>query len=116
VGFGSGLERLLLALEAQQVTLPDDAKPLTWIAYHGEPAKAEALALARTLRDAGLSVDLDLSGRGIKGQFKLADREKAATVVTLGEQEIADGVVQLKTLATGEQATVSRAELLSRLT
>lgn len=115
VGFGSGLERLLLALEAQQVTLPDDAKPLIWIAYHGDTAKAEALSLARELRDTGLRVDLDVSGRGMKAQFKMADREGASVVVTLGEDEIAKQVVQVKTLATGDQKTVGRAELRASL-
>jgi histidyl-tRNA synthetase len=115
VGFGSGLERLLLALEAQQVALPSLAKPLIWIAYHGDAAKAEALSLARELREAGLNVDLDLTGKGMKGQFKLADREGAATVVTLGEDEIANRVAQVKTLATGSQTTVARDKLAESL-
>jgi histidyl-tRNA synthetase len=115
VGFGSGLERLLLALEAQQVALPILAKPLIWIAYHGDAAKAEALSLTRELRDAGLRVDLDLTGKAIKGQFKLAEKEAAAIAVTLGEQEIADRVVQVKTLATREQVTVARPDLAKHL-
>ena len=116
VGFGSGLERLLLALEAQQVALPDSQKPLVWIAYHGDAAKTEALSLARELRDAGLRVDLDLGGRGMKAQLRMADREHASTTLLLGEDEMAKEVVLVKSFTTGDQAVVSRPTLLVQLT
>ena len=115
VGFGSGLERLLLALEAQQVTLPIPVAPLIWIAYHGDTARRSAYQLAGELRAAGFNVDLDLAGRGIKGQFKLADREKATIVLTLGDDELANQTVQMKSLTTGQQTSVERAGLIATL-
>ncbi|MBA3641810.1 MAG: histidine--tRNA ligase, partial [Acidobacteria bacterium] len=56
-----------------------------------------------------------VSGRSVKAQFKVADRERAAYCVVVGENELAAGTVVLKDLATGEQSTVTRAELPSRL-
>jgi histidyl-tRNA synthetase len=115
VGFGSGLERLLLALEAQGVALPNHTRPLIWLAYHGETAKGAQFALLRELREAGFSADMDLSGRSVKSQFKLADREKAAFVVTVGEAELQANTVVVKDLATTGQKTVSRGELMAVL-
>ncbi|MFI5380100.1 MAG: histidine--tRNA ligase [Tepidisphaerales bacterium] len=115
VGFGSGLERLLIALDAQGVQLPHVAKPLIWLAYHGEAAKLAQIKLMQELRAAGFAADMDLAGRSIKAQFKLSDREKAAVVVIVGESELANGTVMLKNLATGEQSAVARADLLYKL-
>ena len=80
VGFGCGLERLLIALEAQGVTLPDHRKPLVWIVTQTEAAKATAWTLLATLRAAGVKADMDVSGRSVKSQFKLADREAGPVV------------------------------------
>jgi histidyl-tRNA synthetase len=115
VGFGSGLERLLLALEAQQVSLKAPPARLVFVVTHGETANREKLALLSQLRDAGLHADADLTGRSVKAQFKLADREGARLCVVLGEQELADGTTVVKDLASGEQQVVRRAELVDRL-
>lgn len=115
VGFGSGLERLLLALETQQIALPEKPSRLVWIAYHGDAARRESYALASQLRGAGFNVDLDLSGRGMKGQFKAADREQAVLCIILGDDELASGTAQLKSLATGEQSVVKREELIAAI-
>ena len=67
------------------------------------------------LRSAGLACDMDPTGRSVKAQFKMADREGAAWCVTVGENELAAGTVVLKNLATGEQTTLPRGELAGRL-
>lgn len=115
VGFGSGLERLLIALEMQGVTLPHAAKPLVWLISMGDAAKAFNLLLLTELRSAGICADMDLAGRGMKGQMKLADREKAKWCVIVGDDELAKGEVQLKDLTTGQQSNVPRAELIAKL-
>jgi histidyl-tRNA synthetase len=115
VGFGSGIERLLIALEAQQVALPIDAKPLVWLVSAGETARDYNLSLLRELRAGGIRSDMDLSGRSVKAQFRLADREKASWVITVGDTEIASGNVMLKNLSTGEQSAVPRDQLPARL-
>lgn len=115
VGFGSGLERLLLALDAQGVGVPPDVKPLVWIAYHGDAARNASMTLAHDLREAGFCVDLDLTGRKIAKQFAMADREGAKVCLILGEDELASNSVQLKDLSTGQQKSVTRGQLNSQL-
>jgi histidyl-tRNA synthetase len=115
VGFGSGLERLLLALETQQIALPQKPAKLVWIAYHGDAARRESYALAAQLRGAGFNVDLDLSGRGMKGQLKSAEREAAVLCVVIGDDELANGTVQIKSLATREQSVVKREEMIAAI-
>jgi histidyl-tRNA synthetase len=115
VGFGSGLERLLIALEMQGVTLPQASKPLVWLISFGDAAKAHNLQLLRELREAGIPADMDLAGRGMKGQMKLADREKAKWCVIVGDDELTKGEVQLKDMAAGQQANVPRGQLIAKL-
>jgi histidyl-tRNA synthetase len=115
VGFGSGLERLLIALDAQGVKLPDARRPLVWLAYHGEAARAAQWRLLGELRAAGVAADMDHSGRSVKAQFKLSDREGARWVITVGETELAGGTVVLKDLSTAEQTTLTRDQVIERL-
>jgi histidyl-tRNA synthetase len=115
VGFGSGLERLLIALESQGVALPDHRKPLAWIVAQNDAARGVAWQLLSDLRKANIAVDMDLSGRNMKGQFKLADRESAKWCVILGETELANQTAALKDMKTGEQISVPMSELAARL-
>jgi histidyl-tRNA synthetase len=115
VGFGSGIERLLLALEGQGVALPQSDPGFVWLVSHGDAARAENWKLMAELRAAGIACDMDVSGRSVKAQFKLADREKAAFSVVIGETELQNRTVVLKDLKTSEQTTVSRDEIVARL-
>jgi histidyl-tRNA synthetase len=115
VGFGSGLERLLIALEAQGVSLPTTSKPLVWIITQGESAKPITWQLLADLRAAGVATDMDLSGRSVKSQFKLADREQAAFCVIVGDAEAANQTVVLKDMKNSTQSTLPRSELISKL-
>jgi histidyl-tRNA synthetase len=115
VGFGSGLERMLLAMDAQQITLPDLRKPLVWLAAHGPDAKETCWKLLADLRAAGIVADMDLTNRSMKSQFKMADRESAKFCLILGEDELARREVMLKNLSTGEQSAVTMTEIISRL-
>jgi len=115
VGFGSGLERLLLALEAQGVALPADDRKLVWLVSLGERAKLENQKLLQELRRAGIPADMDFTGRNVKSQFKLAVREGARFCITVGDSEIDSDAVMLKDLATQEQTSVPRGEIVSLL-
>ena len=115
VGFGCGLERLLLALEAQQVAIPTEQRPLVWLVAHGDAAKDFNWTLMRDLRAAGVRCDMDLSGRSVKNQFKVAERAGAAYSVIVGDSELASNSVMLKDLARREQAAVPRDQLVARL-
>lgn len=115
VGFGSGIERLLLALDAQGVALPKPSEQLVWLIAHGDAARQAQLQLLRELRQAGIPADMDYSPRSIKAQFKVADREHATLTVVVGESELTANTVVLKNLSTGEQRTIARGELVGQL-
>jgi histidyl-tRNA synthetase len=115
VGFGSGIERLLIALESQGVTLPRPRENLVWLVAHGEAAREHNWKLMGELRAAGVAADMDVSGRSVKGQFKLAEREAAAWCVVVGDTELASGTVELKDLAKREQTSVPRSEVVRRV-
>ncbi len=111
VGWAIGLERLTLLL-AQLQSVPSPT-PDFYVVSRGEAAEANALKLAQSLRQQGLSVDLDLSGSAFGKQFKRADRSGAAACLILGDDEAAQGTVQLKWLKSGQQTALTQAELLA---
>ena len=115
VGFGSGIERLLLALESQKVDLPCPPEKLVWLVSHGPAAKSANWQLMLQLRRAGFVCDMDPGDRSVKSQFKVADREHAAFCLTTGETELAAGTIVVKELATGQQETVPRDQVIDRL-
>jgi histidyl-tRNA synthetase len=115
VGFGSGLERLLIALEAQGAQLPKSTKPLFYLIYHGDAAREAQWKLLHDLRAAGLAADMDLSNRSVKAQFKLADREAATHGLILGDDELSKQTIVVKDLKTGQQNTIPRSDLIPRL-
>ena len=115
VGFGSGIERLLLALDAQKVTLPAPAGQLIWLVAIGDPAREHNWKLMAQLRAAGLPADMDTSPRSPKAQFKLADREKARWCVVVGDSELAAGQVNLKDMTTGAEKSVAGNELADQI-
>ena len=115
VGFGSGLERLLIALEAQGVAIESKSKPLLWLISHGEVARDANLKLLQELRQNNFAVDMDPTGRSVKAQFKLADREKAAFCLITGETELANNTILLKDMKAQEQTSVARDALAQTL-
>ena len=116
VGFGSGMERLLMALEAQGVSLPETYKRPVWVVAQSQGARDEALRLLRSLRRAGIAADMDYTGRSVKAQFKLADRARATHCLILGDDELAGGSVSVKDLETGEQRQVQRSQAIELFT
>lgn len=110
-GFGLGLERLLLVLDKQGITLPVEEGLDVYIAVLGSEANGKALELVQAIRHQGFKAERDYLGRKIKAQFKSADAFKAKTVITLGESELESGRVSVKNNTTREEATVSFEEL-----
>lgn len=113
IGWAIGMERLVLLLQQLQsspVLVPD-----FYIVSRGEKAEAQGLVLAQKLRNAGLKVELDLSGSAFGKQFKRADRSGAIACIILGDAEAENQTVQLKWMATQEQISLSQAELLSQI-
>ena len=115
VGWALGVDRTILALRSEGVELPG-ADGLDFFAVPiGAEAKNRLFALVTELRRSGVSADLAYGGKGIKGAMKAADRSGARFALVLGERDLAEGVVQLKELATGEQESVSLTDLVTTL-
>ena len=115
VGFSSGIERILLALEAEGSVLPGLPSPEIMLVTVGdEDERREAIRLARRLRR-HFRVELDLRGRSLAAQMKAADRMGASIALLIGEGELAAGEWTLKTLATGAQERILDRELETRL-
>ena len=106
IGFGSGVERMILAAASQEKEASLDAFFVTL----APEARIHAIRLAGALREEGLSADLDYGGRGMRAQFKQADRVGASYAVILGEDELAQGVATVRDMASGEEQKVPVAE------
>ena len=106
VGFGMGLERLLLILEAKGIEIPKPSDCDVFIATLGDRAKLEGLKLADSLRAKGSRVLTDVMGRGLKAQLKYADRSGAGYTVVIGDDELDKGVVTLRDMINSTQKEI----------
>ena len=106
IGFGSGVERMLLAAASQEKKFALD---IFFVTLTPE-ARIPAIQLAGALREEGISCDLDYGGRGLRAQFKQADRVGASYAVILGEDELAQRVATVRDMASGEEREVPFAE------
>ena len=115
VGFATGLERVLLALEKQGL-LPDNNRSVdVYVVALGEAAQEEAFKLVMDLRDAGFSAAVDYAGRSMKAQMKQANKLGAKFAAIMGDDELSEGVVMLRDMAGSEQEKVPVNELINKL-
>ena len=115
VGFATGLERLLLALESQNL-LPEKNRSVdAYIVALGEAAQAEGFKLLNSLRQQGLSAAMDFAGRSMKAQMKQANKLGAKYSVILGEDEIAEGVAMLRSMEDSSQAKVPMNQVAEKI-
>ena len=106
IGFGSGVERMLLAAASREETSSLDVFFVTL----SPETRIPAMKLAGALREEGISADLDYGGRGMRAQFRQADRTGATYAAILGENELARGVCTLRDMTSGEEQAVPVAE------
>lgn len=116
IGYGLGVDRTLLALEAEGITLDGvESRVDVFGVALGMAAKRTMTTLINDLRKAGISADMSFGDRGLKGAMKGADRAGARFALVLGEQELENGTVALKDLAAHEQHDVKVSDLVSVL-
>ncbi len=113
IGFGSGIERVLLACDAEGVLRAPDARVDVFVV--DAVGDVDATVLLHELRGAGLRADRAFGGRSVKKQWSAADRAGARFGIMLGQREAEHGDVVLKDLASGEQCEVPRREVVDRL-
>ena len=111
IGFGLGVDRILLAAEAEGVLVENQFASDLFIIPLGSIAKERALSLAQDLRQSGFRVEIAFGDRALKGAMKAADKSGSAFAVVLGETELASGSVELKRMKDGELTSVKISEL-----
>ncbi|MDK8544871.1 histidine--tRNA ligase [Corynebacterium pseudodiphtheriticum] len=112
IGFGLGVDRAILALEAEGITLKGTEQRVEVFGVPlGEVAGARMPLFLNSLRQEGISADMAFGGKGMKGAMKAANRSGAAYALVLGEAELAEGVVAVKDLAAHQQTEVPAEQL-----
>jgi len=106
VGFATGIERLVLNLKKQGVSIPALSPPTVFVAYLGKDAKDEAIRLTAQLRKSGISALASLNDRSLKAQLKQANVSGVRYTVIIGEDEVKSKSVVLRNMAKGEQQTI----------
>lgn len=115
IGFGIGLDRALLAVEAEEIAIPVSFASDLFMIPMGEAAKSVALKYAAELRGAGFKVELSFGDRALKTAMKTADKSGARYSLVIGDLEIANGVVEVKEMSSGAVNSVRLDSLASCL-
>ena len=111
IGFATGIERIVLNLKSQNVKVPGPEKPALFIACMGDTARIEALKIAASLRDAGVSVIVSTGDRSLKAQLRQANTVGATSAAIIGDDEMKAGTVMLRNMENGEQQEIQPEEL-----
>lgn len=106
VGFGMGLERLILTLENLGLSVGEEEVPDLYIVAMGDKAKEEVLFLAQSLRSNGVSTEIDMMDRSFKAQLKYANKINAKYMIVLGDDEINNNKVGIKDMQSGESVDI----------
>lgn len=113
VGFAMGISRLILAMEASGVAAEETGKPVLYVAPMGEAAQRTALDITEQLRRAGLYAECDVAGRGLKAQMKYADKIGAKYTLILGDDELAAGKAQLRSMEDSAQSEIALCDVVA---
>ncbi len=115
IGFGMGMERLLLVLESQGIEIKPPVKYDIFICTMGEETRTKAFEILATLRKNGYKADLDHCNRSLKAQFKYANKTGAKNVIVIGGDELMRNVVKLKNMDDGSEQEIKMDELVEKL-
>jgi histidyl-tRNA synthetase len=107
IGFGLGIDRCVLAADAEGISFNQEFTSDLFIIPLGEESRTAALVIAQQLRRDGLQVEISFGDRALKGSMKAADKSGAAYVIVLGDSEISSGNVELKEMSTGKTSSVT---------
>ena len=107
LGFGMGIERLLLVMDKQNCDYLVPKKCDIYFATMGDAALEKAMELSNALREYGYFAEYDMMGRGLKAQMKYANKIGAAFTVVLGDNELEQGKAKLKEMEKGDETEVA---------
>lgn len=111
VGFGLGLERLLMLMEAMNIEIQNSNALDIFVISQSADYVGAAMDIVKSLRQNGVSAETDYTGRSIKAQFKYSDKQKSAFAVVVGGNEVKSGFVNVKNMATGQFENVALSQL-----
>jgi histidyl-tRNA synthetase len=106
LGFGSGVDRIIATMEAQNARLPNPPGIDVYLASVGDQGIALGLEISFLLRRKGISAEIGLEGRSLRSQMRTADKLGAKYVIMIGDEEIEEGVVTLRDMRDGQQETI----------
>ncbi len=106
IGFGMGLDRLLMVMEGQKTDIPSEKELDIFFATIGEASKSKAIQLVTDLRKLGIAADLDHLGRSLKSQFKYSDKLDVPWVCILGDNELESNIIKLRNMETGVETEI----------
>ncbi|MQS37030.1 histidine--tRNA ligase [Streptomyces katsurahamanus] len=115
VGWALGVDRTVLALEAEGVRLDLPAPTSVFAVPLGEQARRVLFGVVTQLRRKGVAADFAYGGRGLKGAMKVANRSGARYAIVAGERDLAEGIVQLKDMESGEQSPVPLSAVVTEI-
>lgn len=107
LGFGLGIERLMLLMEAQGCEFPKESMPDLFMAALGEKAQLKAVEIANDMREEGFTCLYDVNGRGLRAQMKYANKLGAKYTIVLGDDEVESGIAKLKNMESGEETEIA---------
>lgn len=116
VGFASGIERLIMVAEKQNIKLSDPERLNVFLVAMGEKAQNESLFWLKKIRNLGLRAELDLLSRSIKAQMREANRQNTKFVLLLGDEELKKKSFSVKLMDEGEQVDVPFNQIIDFLT
>lgn len=115
IGFGLGVERLLLTMENNNIEIENPQSTDIYIVTIGDEAKTKSFKLLKELRYNHISADSDHLDRSVKAQFKYSDKINSKFTIVIGDDELANDSATLKNMQTSEQTTVKLSELVEEL-
>ena len=111
IGFALGMDRIIIALDAQNVTIPTTAPVDVYLTVLGDAAMPVAMKLAQQLRENGIKTDLEYNGRGLRAQMRTANKLNARYVVMIGEDEIRNEAATVRDMGSGNQQSIAFSQL-----
>jgi histidyl-tRNA synthetase len=115
IGFGLGIDRIILAMETEGISLTSMKYTDLYVVALGERAREESFVLVNQLRNQGFVVEQSYGERALKGAMKAADKSGALFAIVIGDAELSSGSIELKNMATGETVSVTLSGLAQTL-
>jgi len=115
VGFAAGVERMIIAMDQQNIEWPLKEELVIFVATVNEKTQERAFRLLQKIRNTGLSADMDYSGGSLKSQMRIANKIAARYTVIVGEEELSKNMIILRNMQTKEQKEVNLGNLINEL-